>query len=198
MQQIAIQLAEKFVCMGIIEEDKKDNYIYGIEFLIMKMVGISIMGIIGIVTQKPIETIVFYITFNSLRKYTNGYHSEKALLCVFESIIVYWLICTVVGKVLEEYIDLLHLMTFLSMIMIYILSPVNTESIMLDESEIKEHKKNIKQVLLIDLLILAMFINFQIKVDLIVFFDLAILLDLLLVLVGIVLNKRKEKNDERC
>ena len=197
MRQIAIRLAETLIVLGIIEEDKKDNYIYGVEFLIMKVIGISIIGIIGILTQKYIETIVFYFTFNGLRKYTNGYHSKNALFCVLESMIVYWMICIVVGETLEKYICPLHMITFFSMFMIYVLSPINTDSIMLDESEMKEHKESIKYVLLIDLLVLMIFINFQIKVNLVVFFDLAILLDLLLIFVEMVLNKRKEKNNER-
>lgn len=145
-----------------------------------------------------IETIVFYIVFNSLRKYTNGYHSKRPMICIMESIITYLLICLVISNILEHYIYPLHFITLISMLMIYVLSPVNSDIIMLDEKELKElkeHKEHIKYILLIDLLILAIFVNFQIKSDLVVFFNLAILLDLFLLIIAKIMKGLKEVND---
>lgn len=197
MQWIAIRSVDNFVKLGIIEKEKKDNYLYGAEFLFMKVIGILIMAIIGILTHKEIETIVFYITFNSLRKYTNGYHSKNWILCIIESVISYLLICLVLSKVLIYYIYPLHFITFVSFFIIYVLSPVNSESIMLNESEIKEHKETIKYIILTDFIILAMLVNIKVKSELSIFFDLAVLPDLLLVLVGIIVNL-KGGSDEKC
>lgn len=197
LEWISNKLVDAFVELGIIEKEKKDNYLYGAEFLFMKIIGIIIMGVIGILTHKIIETIVFIITFNSLRKYTNGYHSEKPLFCIIESVITYLLICLVLSEFLINYIYPLHIITLISLFIIYVLSPVNSDSIMLNKNEIKEHKENIKYIILIDLVVLAIFVNFKMNLGLVVFFDLAILLDLLLVLIGLIINM-KGGSDEKC
>ncbi len=197
LEWITNRLIDNFIDLGIIEKDKRDNYLYGAEFLIMKVVGVIIMATIGILSHKYIETVVFYVSFSCLRNYTNGYHSKKLRLCIVESMITYSLICFILSEVLRDYIYPLHFMTFISLFIIYALSPVNSDIIMLDENEIKEHKENIKYILLIDLVILAIFVNFQIKLNLVVFFDVAILLDLLLIILEKIIT-RKEVSDEKC
>ncbi len=197
LKWIVNRLVDDFIKLDIIEEGKKDNYLYGAEFLIMKIAGIIILSVIGILSHKYIETVVFYATFNSLRKYTNGYHSINPRLCILESIITYSLISFVLSEILVDYIHVLHFITFISLFIIYVLSPVNSDSIMLDENEIEEHKEIIKYVLFLDLVILAMFVNFRIKPSFVVFFDLAILLDLLLVLIGKMAKSGKELSDEK-
>lgn len=202
MKWLASKLVDQFIHLEIIDEKNKNNYIYGTEFLIMKLLGILVITSIGVLTHQFIGIFVFYIVFHNLRKYTNGYHSKKAYICVLETIAICTLICVGISSILMNYSYLLHFITIFSMLVIYMLAPVNSENITLSRNEMKEHREKIKYILLIDLIVLVNFFIFEVKLNLVVFFDLAIQLDLVLIIVGLVINKRKEakyeKHQKKC
>ncbi len=196
MQKVANILAKELISNDFISEDKKNNYTYGIEFVIMKIIGIAIIFITAGITGKYIETIVFYIVFNSLRKYTNGYHAKNPITCIIASFITLCFIFVVLSSFLISYIYYLHFTTFIAIFMIYSLSPVNSDMIMLSKKEIEEHKQKIKYILIVYLIALSVFVNFEIENATVVFFDLAIVLDLLLVVIGRIIYKGEKH--EKC
>ncbi len=181
-------LGNKLLEFDIISADKKDNYLYGIEMLLMKVLGIIVISIIAIITKKYIETIVFYITFKSLRAYTNGYHSKYYWACLIESAAVYIFICLVASPLVMKYLYESYFVTGISMILIFIIAPVNSENIMLDDEEIQNHKERIKYILIIDSIVWFAFINFKVYSDIVAFFELGIILDSVLLIVSKVFN----------
>ncbi len=189
MNKLVIKIVNRLIFLGLIEKDDKDIYYYQVEMLILKIIGILLIIGIGISTKKYIETIIFYITFSWLRAYTNGYHSKNYKVCLIQSGIAYTLICNVISLVFVQNLSLFHFITLISMIVIYALSPVNSDSIMLSEKEIIKHKEILKYIFIIYLMILAMFINFKVKSEFVAFFEIAIIFDMLLVLIGKIIYK---------
>ncbi len=177
MHKLTEILVNKLLEFELISEDKKDNYFYGVEMLVMKIFSIIVIGIIAIMLKKYVETVVFYITFTSLRTYTNGYHSKYYWLCLIESAIIYTLICLVIVPVVMSYLYESYFFTGIAIISIFILSPANSENIMFSKDEIEEHKKIIKYILIIDSVCLFMFINFKVTLEIVAFFEVAIILD---------------------
>ncbi len=175
----------------LISVEKKDNYQYGIEMLLMKILSIVVIGIIAIMTKKYMETIIFYFTFKSLRTYTNGYHSKYYWSCLIESAVVYIFICMILSSFVMKYLIQSYFVTMIAIILILLLSPINSDSIMLDDKEIKKHKEIIKYILIVDSLILFMFINYKVKLEIVAFFELAIILDLILIIVARIINVLK-------
>ncbi len=191
MHKIAEKLLNKLLEFELISLDKKDNYLYGIEMILMKIFSIFIIGIIAIITKKYVETVVFYFTFTSLRAYTNGYHSKYYWACLIESAIVYLCICFLISPFVMNYLTYSYCVTMIAMILIFLLSPVNSENIMLDAKEINEHKEIIKYILIIDGLFLFMFINYRVYFEIVAFFELAIILDALLIIIARIIDGLK-------
>ncbi len=177
-------LVNKLLEFEIISVDKKDNYLYGIEMLIMKIFGFVVVGIIAIIDKMYIETTVFYITFKTLRAYTNGYHSKYYWVCLIESAVVYIFICFVAAPFVMKYLYESYFITGIAMIFIFIIAPVNSESIMFNEKEIKKHKEKTKYILTIDGIVLFMSINFNLYSNIVAFFELAIILDAILLVIA--------------
>ncbi len=184
MNKLVDLLVNTLLDLKLIDEEKKENYQYAVEFFIIKVLGILVISTIGILTKKYLETIVFYGAFSTLRAYTNGYHSKAYKLCLLESAIVYVLICTIISKIAIQFLNILHLISMFAMLIIYVLSPVNTEEICLSDDEVKEHQLIIKYILILYCIILFFFINFKVKHEVVAFFEIAIILDMLLVLIG--------------
>lgn len=64
-----------------------------------------------------------------------------------------------------------HFISIASIIVIYVLAPVNSNSIMLSEEEIKKHKEVLKYILVIYLIMLLMFIDFRIENEIVAFLE---------------------------
>ncbi len=189
LNKLALKTVHRLINVGLIEKDDEVIYLYQVEVLFLKIIGILLIAIVGVFAEKYIETIVFYITFSSLRAYTNGYHSKNYIICLAESAITYILICQVVSVIFMKNLLLLHSLTFIAMIVIYALSPVNSDEIMLSKKEIAEHKQTLKYILIIYLLIVMMVVNFKVTSEIVVFFEIAILFDMVLVVIGKILYK---------
>ncbi len=189
LDKLALKTVNRLKDFGLIGKDDEAIYLYQVEVLFLKIIGILLIAIVGVLTEKCIETIVFYITFSSLRAYTNGYHSKNYMICLAESAMTYILICQVISVIFIKNLLLLHSLTFIAMIVIYAFSPVNSDDIMLSKKEIVKHREILKYILIIYLLIMMMFINFKVTSEIVVFFEIAILFDMVLVVIGKIIYK---------
>lgn len=169
LNSIVLKAANRLVNLKLIERDKKDFYSYHIEMLFLRVIGIILIVGIGVITKKYIQTIVFYVTFSSLRSYTNGYHSKHYIVCLIQSGATYILICKVISLLFLENLLLFHFISIVSIIVIYVLAPVNSNSVMLSKEEVKQHKKTLKYMLYVFFIALVIFINFKIKNEIVVF-----------------------------
>ncbi len=69
------------------------------------------------------------------------------------------------------------------MFVIFIAAPINSESMMFDEEEIATHKKIIRVLLVIDSIFLFIFIQYKVTLAIVSFFEVAIILDAVLLVV---------------
>lgn len=65
----------------IISAEEKEVCRYGYELLIADIVNLLMIAIIGIVLNRIIITLIFYLTFNISRKYCGGYHAQSYGKC---------------------------------------------------------------------------------------------------------------------
>ncbi|MGL5439833.1 MAG: accessory gene regulator B family protein [Filifactoraceae bacterium] len=191
VHRIAKKILNKLLEFELISVYKKENYLYGIEMILMKALGIFIIGIIAIITKKYVETIVFYFIFKSLRTYTNGYHSRYYWSCLIESTVIYIGICLLISPFVIKYIMKSYFVTVVAMILIFLLSPVNFGGITFNDKEIKKHKEVIKYILIIDNIFLFIFMNYKVRFEIVAFFEIAIILDLILIIIAKIINVLK-------
>ncbi|MDO4772781.1 MAG: accessory gene regulator B family protein [Bacillota bacterium] len=189
MNKIIFKIVHRLINSGLIEKSDEAVYSYRVEVLLLKLVGILLIGTIGVLSKKYLETFVFYLAFSRLRAYTNGYHSKNYALCLLQSAFAYILICEVFFECFIKILPLSHLITFISMAVIYALAPVNSDAINLSKKEIVKHRKMIKKILIIYSVFLPALIHFKAGLGLVVYFEMAIMFDMLLVVVGKVVYK---------
>lgn len=65
----------------VIEEEKREIYIYGYEIMFSNILGLVITLTLGLLFGKFIYALLFYAVFVSLRQYTGGYHANTYLHC---------------------------------------------------------------------------------------------------------------------
>lgn len=65
----------------IIEEDKIESCVYGIQITIANMINFAIAFTIGFLTKSLVEMALFYGIFVSLRFFCGGYHAKSYSRC---------------------------------------------------------------------------------------------------------------------
>lgn len=131
-------LCERIVLNGIqngnIKAEQKEEYLYGMNMFFNVSVNILSMIIIGLITSRLWECIVFCIVYKVIRKYTGGFHFESAVHCYISSCVLYFMIIAAISFIPFKICEM-SAMVILSAIILWILSPVAAISKPLDKSE---------------------------------------------------------------
>ena len=135
----------------IINDEEKDIYQVGYELLISKSLSILMMIIIGIIQNNLVIVLGFTCIFASLRQYSGGYHFNTAEKCILFSV----LLC-VLGLPLMEFLmkksngNLLLLIEFCSIAIIWKCSPIPSKNKGLSANEIIKYGKYTKILLIVE------------------------------------------------
>ena len=140
---------------GIIEEDDIQIYLYGIKGGITIIVNILTTLLIGWITGKMLEVIIFSLFLASLRSYSGGYHCSTKVGCFWLSSVV-----TAISAFSEELVTLLpiavsYVVWIIAILVIYALSPLESKNKKLDSDEIRYYKKNSHCILTIQICIIC-------------------------------------------
>ena len=79
--ELSLRICQKLIDRGIIKEDLKRVYTYGIELLLSFIISVSLILVIGSLMNKLIETLIFLFLFISIRQMTGGYHAKSYFRC---------------------------------------------------------------------------------------------------------------------
>ena len=147
-------IAEQYV-----KKDEREIYIYGFYMLISRLTFFLFAIIFGALIGCCIESIIFYITFQVIRRFAGGYHASTESRCnilsAFFIIICISFVCFAQRNNLQAIMLGVYL---LSAIVILILCPIDTPEKPLSEKEYSTFKKiSFGIVFLYTLLILVAF-----------------------------------------
>ena len=67
-------------------------YVYGFELLLSSLIETGAIILIGCLFGKFLETILFLLSFSSIRFFSGGYHAKSYLRCFIVTLISYFLI----------------------------------------------------------------------------------------------------------
>lgn len=142
ISKLSAYLTEKMLSNGTISKDDKELYIYGLFMLISHLMFLIITCIFGLVLGCVFESIIFYVSFQFIRKYAGGYHASTEIRCEIFSILSI-LACIVVIKLSKTYDfqTVLLLITTFSAVCIFIFCPLDTPEKPLSNKELKYFKK---------------------------------------------------------
>lgn len=134
--------ADKLLSNGTITKEEHELYIYGLFMLLSQVMFFIVMCIIGLALGCVLESIIFYIAFQFIRKYAGGYHAKTETRCeIFTTLSL--LACAVVIKLSQTYdfrIALL-IISLISAVLICVLCPLDTPEKPLSDKEFKYFRK---------------------------------------------------------
>lgn len=192
------KVSKKIACKVFGADDENlEEYIYGIELFFSSFVSTILMLIIGICINSLIESIIFMVSFSTLRIYTGGYHSKSFLLCNISTLTVY-IINILAYKLLFEYLVGMYIsipIFVITFMLILIFSPVENENNQLEKAEYISCK--IKAIIVMSIETIAFFVLLYIfRFESIAIMIPALFFVDVLIAVGLINNKGGVENDK--
>ena len=159
MEKFSSKLIEFFVSNDLIKNEDKELYEYAVNIILSSLIHIATVMIIGLCFNLFIESLVFYFSFIAIRKFAGGYHAKTPVRCyafsVISSIIMLCLIkyANSVGNIFTY---LLIIFELLCVVLIILMSPLDTENIPLN-SYAKKWYKTLAVLISVCIFIISLF-----------------------------------------
>lgn len=140
------KIVDWLIRQEVISELDKELYMYALEIIIITSLPLILTALIGIVLGMFLEGVIVILPFMCLRKYAGGYHARTAKTCFVLSwgtltLLIYSLRYIQVGL-------LFHFILFLSIVILLILSPVDSKEKRLMETEKSKHKVTVVKIII--------------------------------------------------
>ena len=124
--------------VGVIQ-DKFEIYKYGFELLISSLIGISLILIIGLLSNTFSDSLIFLICFILLRQCTGGYHSKTYLSCNLSFMSVYLIFIYYRNYIAFSYEEIL-IIVITSIVIIFLLAPMEHKNKKMNKEKKSFHK----------------------------------------------------------
>lgn len=194
---LSTKIANKLVLNKTISKDEYELYIYGLFMLISQLLYLTITIIFGCIFSCIIESMIFYISFQFIRKFAGGYHASTELKCEILSTLSI-LVCIVIIHLshTNNFQTLLLIMSVIASLFIFSMCPVDTLEKPLSEKEFKYFRK-ISMIILFAIITIIT-ITFILKFNyLFIPLCLSLILEGLLIVTGKIKKKRFESKSNR-
>ncbi len=164
VNKLSTYFTEKMISNGTISDKDKELYIYGLFMFLSQLMFFIIACIFGFLLNCIIESIIFYIAFQFIRKYAGGYHAATETRCEILSTLSI-LACIVVIRLSKTYDfqTVLLIISAVSSVCIFVFCPLDTPEKPLSKKEFKYFRKVSWVILLVISIniIVSYFFKFQ-------------------------------------
>ena len=129
MEKVADRIAGYFIRSGVAIEDNRDIYVYGLTHLFSHGISLVVTITIGIVFSIPLEMLIFFIPFVSLRVSAGGYHAKSFWKCIIASSST----IISVAIILSQAIPAIHVATIIliliaSLVIVFRFAPIEDDN----------------------------------------------------------------------
>ncbi len=155
-------ISHKVACLLCKDEDCNDNYElyeYAVYIILSSAFHIITVIALGLCFNLLFESFIFYFTFIAIRKFAGGYHAKTPTRCYLFSVISSILmLCLIkyVNSVGNIFTYLLIIFELLCVVLIILMSPLDTENNPLNTHE-KKCYKTLAVLISICILILSLY-----------------------------------------
>lgn len=193
--RIASGVVEKLTNSTTVSDTEKELYLYGFFILISQILYFIITIIMGILLDIVSLSVVFYISFQFIRRYAGGIHASSELKCeiISTTSIFICLLCVKSNVMFDIQIPTLILTIFAS-IVIFILCPLDTPEKPLTKEELRYFRKISLIVLAIMLSIIIISIVIKLTIAYPICFS--IILESVFLVAGKIKREHSNKNVE--
>lgn len=142
ISNLSTRLTDKLLLKGSITEYERELYIYGFFMLLSHLMYLVLACIFGLLFKCFIESIVFYIAFQFIRRYAGGYHAATETRCeILSTLSIVVSIGIIKLSKIYDFKTILLFITLMSMVLIFFLCPLDTPEKPLSEKEFKYFRK---------------------------------------------------------
>lgn len=135
--------AARYLCSNETDTDSLELYEYAIYVVLSSISHIATIVVLGVFFNMIIESVVFYFSFISIRKFAGGYHAKTPTKCylfsILSNIIILYFIKLVNG-VSVIFVFSLIMFELFCVVLILLISPLDTENNPLKTSEKKMYR----------------------------------------------------------
>jgi accessory gene regulator B len=178
MKILIDKISNRFIRDGIIAEEDKELYTFGMQQGMIILLNIISTIIIGFIFNMVWQSVVFLLAYMPIRSYAGGYHARTQFRCYLISLFISAVALLGMGEIHWTSLSAL-ISVIISASIILILTPVEDVNKPLDASEKIIYKRKTRRIFLFEVLITLVFwfINKEISVCcLMVFIILSIML----------------------
>lgn len=168
ISNIASKVVKKLIDHSVIDDTEQELYVYGFFILISQILYFTLTIMFGILLDIVLESVIFYVAFQFIRRYAGGIHASSELKCeiVTTTSIFLCLLCIKLCEINNIQMPILVL-TIIAAVSIFILCPLDTPEKPLTKEEYKYFRK-ISWVTLL-LIMLAICIGWHFKLEFIMY-----------------------------
>jgi len=183
--KISEKIVDSFVNDGIVKDDDRELYQYGVRQGFSLILNIVTTLIIGLLLNMVWQSAMFMLYYAPIRIYAGGYHAKTQLRCYVLSSIMVTIVLLAIKYFTFTDITCVVLLA-ISDLVIFLFSPTEDKNKPLDELEKKVYRKRTLVILTVDSVLICEFIFLK-------FFDVAICGVLALLALSVMLIVARKK-----
>lgn len=189
LEQISLKIANNWSDKKIIPEEDTDIYRYGIEIGLSTMVNTLCLLITTLLFFNILDLIIFLSFFIILRQFTGGYHADTYIKCNLVTVS-----CYALSTLLANYVHIdtkaISALFAVGLVLIGITAPINNCNKTITKAQAGRYKAMAIIVFVLETAITYAMLLFNSDQASNAFFT--ILCIIILMPIGMILNKRKE------
>lgn len=136
MHFISERIVRYAVENGIVDDEKTEEYIFGLEITLLLIINYATAIFIGVLFGMVKESIIFVFLYCFLKKYTGGFHFNSQFACYISMCVM----CSAVLLIIKHTVEdgfLYSIFMMVSSVVMFVLSPVQAIEKPLDDKEKK-------------------------------------------------------------
>lgn len=154
---IARHITQKLCDDAVIDKEDEELYDYGFFMFLSQTAFLLVTVLFGWIWRGVWESIVFYVVFSLLRGYAGGYHASKEITCtIVTACSVFVCVMTIFWLKRANAVLLSIVLLLVNSIIIFRLSPLDTEEKTLNTSERNRYRQVTHRVLIAVLICVAL------------------------------------------
>ncbi|PWM69170.1 MAG: hypothetical protein DBX61_02210 [Clostridiales bacterium] len=165
MDKISNKITDYLCLRNFIPEKDREIYNYGFKLILSDIINFSIVILLGLLTNRILEGIVFLITLCGIRRFSGGFHAKTFWLCrvlMILTFIIVWVITELIYN-FRLFFPYVIVVDILALIFIAIFSPIKHPNKKLSKKQVKTNKIKATLAAIVLTVISAFLMTFKFK-----------------------------------
>lgn len=165
MDKISNKITDYLCLRNFIPEKDREIYNYGFKLILSDIINFSIVILLGMLTNRVLDGIVFLITLCGIRRFSGGFHAKTFWLCRVLMILTFIVVLLITDLIynFRQFFPYVIVVDILALIFIAIFSPIKHPNKKLSKKQVKTNKIKATLTAIILIVISAFLMTFKFK-----------------------------------